>query len=80
VTVGVILVLDGAPAKTQCAPIGLTENCSGNLPGSIDFNTDQGINTLNVGNANNGTSFVRLQGSGAAPGTGSHLCSQPARR
>ena len=71
-TIGAILVLDAAPATAQCAQSGTTENCSGTLPSPVDFNTSHGIDTLNVFNANNGTSFVRLQGAGAAPGSGAN--------
>ena len=70
--IGAIVLLDAAPAMGQCAQTGTTENCSGNLPAAIDFNTNLGIDTLNVGNANNGTSFVRLQGSGTMPTNGAN--------
>ncbi len=59
-------------ANAQCSHSGSTENCSGSLPNPVDFNTSSNINTLNVFDATNGTSFVRLQGSGAAPSAGSN--------
>jgi hypothetical protein len=77
-------VLFGTPtALAQCTgPVGGVETCTGNLatPPLPTFNTDQGVNDLEVNNVTTGPSQVSLAGAGAAVGggagaTSSYMCS-----
>ena len=57
-------------AYAQCSQTGTTENCSGNLPGALNFNTSSGINDLEINNVTTGPSQASLQGVGTTSGSG----------
>ena len=66
------LFASSGPAKAQCTSGGPgIENCSGAIPSPVDFGAPS-INTLNVTNPTNSTSFVRLQGASSAPANGNN--------